>query len=253
MLAVFEKSIGKPPAELNLPSTGSKKSKSRQEIAEIFQILWPETILCNISNGNFMGLSHENESPLHPRSLVVMDDIFCMFIGTLENICELKRHYGLSRQATEAMVLIEAYKVLRDRAPYPPDQVVKDLQGKFAFILFDAKSHTLFAARDCDGGVDLNWGIAGDGSLICSNDSNLMKEACGISCASFPPGCMFMNGTGLMSFVHPLHKVRAIVHEDDGRQIRGVSFQVDLYTRLPSIPRSGSAANWADATAVEAE
>lgn len=64
---------------------------------------------------------------------------------------------------------------------------------------------------------------------------------------------MFMNGTGLMSFVHPLHKVRAIVHEDDDRQIRGVSFQVDLYTRLPSIPRSGSAANWADATAVEAE
>lgn len=67
MLAVFEKSIGKPPAELNLPSTGSKKSKSRQEIAEIFQILWPETTLYNISNGNFMGLSHENESPLHPR------------------------------------------------------------------------------------------------------------------------------------------------------------------------------------------
>lgn len=67
MLAVFEKEIGKPPVELDLPSTGSKKSKSRQEIAEIFQTLWPETTLCNISNGNFMGLSNENESPFHPR------------------------------------------------------------------------------------------------------------------------------------------------------------------------------------------
>lgn len=60
---------------------------------------------------------------------------------------ELKRHYGLSRQATEAMVLIEAYKVLRDRAPYPPDQVIKDLEGKFAFVLFDARSHIPFAGR----------------------------------------------------------------------------------------------------------
>lgn len=76
-----------------------------------------------------------------------MDDIFCIFIGTLENMCELRRHYGLSRQATEAVVLIEAYKTLRDRAPYPPDQVIKDLQGQFSFVLFDAKSSNLFVAR----------------------------------------------------------------------------------------------------------
>ena len=79
--------------------------------------------------------------------MVVMDDIFCIFIGTLGNICELRRHYGLSRGATEVLVVVEAYKVLRDRAPYPPDQVIKDLEGKFAFILFDAKSGTLFVAR----------------------------------------------------------------------------------------------------------
>lgn len=76
-----------------------------------------------------------------------MEDVFCIFFGTLENTCELRRHYGLSRVATEAMVVIEAYKVLRDRAPYPPDQVIKDLHGKFAFILFDAKSASLLVAR----------------------------------------------------------------------------------------------------------
>lgn len=77
----------------------------------------------------------------------MMDDVFCIFAGSLENMCDLRRHYGLWRQATEAMVVVEAYKVLRDRAPYPADQVLKDLQGKFAFILFDAKSSTFFTAR----------------------------------------------------------------------------------------------------------
>ncbi|KAH7568932.1 hypothetical protein ACOSP7_012047 [Xanthoceras sorbifolium] len=253
MLAVFEKAIGKPPHEFSLiPSSGLGSLKSQQEIAEIFKSSWPQSTLYNLSNGNFMALSHEDESPLHPRSIVVMDDIFSIFIGTLENMSELRRHYGLSRQATEAMVLIEAYKTLRDRAPYPPDQVVKDLQGKFAFILFDAKSSNLFAARDRDGSVDFKWGIAGDGSLICSNDPNIIAEACGKSCTNFPPGCIFMNGSGLKSFDHPLHKVRAILRENDEGKASGLTFQVDLFTRLPSIPRSGSAANWAD-TAVEAE
>lgn len=59
-----------------------------------------------------------------------------------------------------------------------------------------------------------------------------------------------MNGSGLISFEHPLYKVRAIAHEDDNGIICGVMFQVDLYTRLPSIPRTGSAANWAENAAV---
>ena len=81
------------------------------------------------------------------RSIVVLDDIFCIFVGALENIADLRHHYGLPRQATEAMIVIEAYKVLRDRAPYPPDQVVRHLDGKFAFIIFDARTFTLFIAR----------------------------------------------------------------------------------------------------------
>ncbi|KAK9267947.1 hypothetical protein L1049_010384 [Liquidambar formosana] len=253
MLAVFEKVIGNPPEELSLPSVGLPISKTREEIAEIFRSMRPESIFYNLSNGNFMALSHEDESSLHPRSIVVMDDVFCIFVGTLENTCDLRRHYGLSRQATEAMVVIEAYKVLRDRAPYPPDQVIKDLDGKFTFILFDAKSGTLFAGRDRDGCVKLQWGMAGDGSLVCSDDPKIIREACGKSCAPFPAGCIFMNGSGLMSFVHPLHKVRAIAREDDDGHITGVNFQVDLYTRLPSIPRTGSATNWADATVIKGE
>ncbi|KAJ7968545.1 Stem-specific protein TSJT1 [Quillaja saponaria] len=201
-----------------------------------------------------MALSHEEETPSHPcRSIVVMDDVFCIFIGTLVNVADLRHYYGLPRQATEATVVVEAYKVLRDRAPYPPDQVVKDLQGKFAFVIFDSRTSSLFAARDRDGSVEFQWGIASDGSLVCSNDPNIIKEACGKSFAPFPPGCIFMSGSGLTSFDHPLHKIRAMAREDDDGNICGVIFHVDLFTRLHSIPRTGSASNWADSVTVEGD
>lgn len=62
-----------------------------------------------------------------------------------------------------------------------------------------------------------------------------------------------MNGSGLMSFDHPLHKVRAIARENDDGSISAIVFQVDLFTRLASIPRTGSAANWADSIVVNEE
>lgn len=42
--------------------------------------------------------------------------------------------------------MIEAYKALRDRAPYPPNHVVGHLDGSFAFIVFDKSTSTLFVA-----------------------------------------------------------------------------------------------------------
>ena len=62
-----------------------------------------------------------------------------------------------------------------------------------------------------------------------------------------------MSGSGLISFDHPLNKVRSISREDDKGNICAVIFQVDMYTRLHSIPRTGSAVNWANANAVDGE
>ena len=69
MLAVFEKAIGNPPEELGLPSVGLdlEGKKTREEILETFRLLWQDSTLYHLSNGNFMALSHEAESPLHPR------------------------------------------------------------------------------------------------------------------------------------------------------------------------------------------
>lgn len=74
------------------------------------------------------------------------DDIYCLFMGSLNNLCAQIKQYGLSRNANEAMLVIEAYRTLRDRGPYPPDQVIKDLEGSFAFVVYDSKVGTVFTA-----------------------------------------------------------------------------------------------------------
>ncbi|KAM7530673.1 hypothetical protein LguiB_034083 [Lonicera macranthoides] len=123
--------------------------------------------------------------------------------------------------------------------------------GEFKLSLLS--SLTMKGQMDGDGCVQLHWGMAGDGSLVCSDDLKIMTEACGKCYAPFPPGCIFTSGNGLNSFDHPLHKVRGIAREDGEGEICAVIFQVELYMRLHSIPCTGSSANWADSTPVEGE
>nr|KJB69500.1 hypothetical protein B456_011G027000 [Gossypium raimondii] len=127
--------------------------------------------------------------------------------------------------------------------------------GNFMTLSHGAQSplHPRMYQQDREGSIQLKWGMAGDGSLVLSDDPNTIEKACGKSSASFPPGCIFMNGNGLISIDHPLHKVKAIACQDDDGKICGVMFQVDLFTRLQSIPRNGSAANWADTAIVEGD
>lgn len=80
------------------------------------------------------------------RLFAVVDDIFCLFQGHIENVALLKQQYGLNKTANEVIIVIEAYRTLRDRGPYPADQVVRDIQGKFAFILYDTTSKVSFVA-----------------------------------------------------------------------------------------------------------
>lgn len=75
-----------------------------------------------------------------------MDEIYCIFLGSLNNLCSLIKQYGLSKGTNEAMFVMEAYRTLRDRGPYPADQVLKDLDGSFGFVIYDNKAKVVFAA-----------------------------------------------------------------------------------------------------------
>ena len=76
----------------------------------------------------------------------VVDNIFCLFQGHIENVALLKQQYGLNKTANEVVIVIEAYRTLRDQGPYPADQVVRDIHGKFAFLLYESTSKATFIA-----------------------------------------------------------------------------------------------------------
>ncbi|KAH0879687.1 hypothetical protein HID58_067081 [Brassica napus] len=80
------------------------------------------------------------------ESFGAKDEISCLFQCSLDNLGSLKQQYGLAKNANEVLLVIEAYKTLRDRAPYPANHVVSHLSGDFAFVVFDKSTSTLFVA-----------------------------------------------------------------------------------------------------------
>ena len=65
-------------------------------------------------------------------------------------------------------------------------------------------------------------------------------------CSSKCAGFMFHSEGGLMSFEHPMNKVRAMPRTDSEGFLCGANFKVDVFTRINSLPRRGSENNWTD-------
>lgn len=80
------------------------------------------------------------------RSFAVIDDVYCIYVGMLENLPMLRQRYGLTKNMDEVSLIIEMYRSIRDRACYSADQVIGDLIGSFAFVLYDNKAHKLLVA-----------------------------------------------------------------------------------------------------------
>ena len=250
MLAIFQKQVAHAPAELNSPRSSAAKPKNPDEILRDFHALHPiEAFSTSFGGGAALACvaGHaRNGLTGYERMFCGLDDIYCVFMGRLDNLSSLIRQYGLcSRSTNEALLVIEAYRTLRDRGPYPADQVVKDLSGSFAFVVFDNKSGAVFAALSTDGEVPLYWGIAADGSVVICDEREIVKGGCGKSYAPFPVGCMFHSEGGLKSFEHPMNRLKAMPRVDSEGVMCGATFKVDTFTKINSMPRVGSATNWA--------
>ncbi|WOH02969.1 hypothetical protein DCAR_0522359 [Daucus carota subsp. sativus] len=242
MLAIFHKAFANPPEELNSPAshkTGSEQPRLPEETLQEFLSAHPENtfsmsfaqsaVLAYVKPDQPSGLRHQ-------RLFCGFDDIYCLFLGSLNNLYSQIKQYGLAKGANEAMFVIEAYRTLRDRGPYPADQVLKDLEGSFAFVVYDSKAGKVFTALGSDGGVKLYWGIAADGSVVISDDLEVIKAG----------WCMFHSEGGLMNFEHPMHKMRAMPRVDSEGVVCGSNFKLDVYSRVNSIPRVGSQTNWTE-------
>ncbi|KAL1342608.1 hypothetical protein HN51_029139 [Arachis hypogaea] len=247
MLAVFEKSVAKSPEALQSPQSNSVSSLKDGFLAQHFSSVHPGSVTVNLGSSGLLAYSLERQNPLLPRLFAVVDDIFCLFQGHLENVAHLKQQYGLNKTANEVIIVIEAYRTLRDRGPYPAAQVVRDFQGKFAFILFDSGSKTAFIAADADGCVPFYWGADADGNLVLADEKEVVTKSCGTSSAPFPKGFFFTTSGGLSSFEHPLNEVKPVPRVDSSGQVCGATFKVDEAKKESTgMSRVGSAANWSD-------
>lgn len=203
-----------------------------------------------LSDVGGMAYTHHKQALLRPRSFAVVDGIFCLFEGNLQNLATLRQEYGLAKNVTEVMLIIEAYRTLRDRGPFPADKVVGDLNGQFVFVLFDTSNRNVFVGLDCEGKVPFYWGTAADGCLVFSDTAEVLKVGCGKSFAPFPPGCYFSSNMGLQSYEHPLQQLKPVPRVDSQGQALGATFKVDMahkdLRKQESMHRVGSESNWAE-------
>ncbi|KAH7666136.1 N-terminal nucleophile aminohydrolases (Ntn hydrolases) protein [Dioscorea alata] len=243
MLAVFDRTVAKSPEGLRSP--GEDGGTGAVALPKEFAAAREGAVVVNLGKDGAIAYAAEKQNPLVPRLFGVIDGIFCVFEGHIENIPTLKQQYGLNKSANEVIIVIEAYRTLRDRGPYPAAQVMRDLHGKFAFILYDATCHSTFIAADADGSVPFFWGADSQGCLVLSNDVEIVKRGCGKSFAPFPKGCFFTTSGGLQSFEHPLNLVKPVPRVDSKGQVCGANFKVDAQAKKESpMPRVGSAADW---------
>ncbi|RZC55384.1 hypothetical protein C5167_014236 [Papaver somniferum] len=227
MLGVFSGAIVTAPDELVAAGSRTPSPKTTSTtLVNRFVDSKAGAVSVQVGDQVHLAYTHQDESPFQPRSFAVKDEIFCLFEGALDNLGSLKQQYGLSKSANEVMLVIEAYKALRDRAPYPANHVVGHLIGSFAFVVFDKSTSTLFVASDQYGKVPLYWGITADGCVAFANDVDLLKGACGKSLASFPQGCFYSTAIGgLRSYENPKNKITAIPAKDE--EIWGATFKVE--------------------------
>ncbi|CAL9152671.1 unnamed protein product [Musa hybrid cultivar] len=189
MLGVFSGEVVEVPEELVV--AGSRTPSPKTRAAELMnRFLGSSAPAVSIQLGylGHLAYSHTNQSPFAPRMFAAKDEIYCLFEGVLTNLGSLRQQYGLSKSANEVVLVMEAYKALRDRAPYPPSFMLAHLSGNFAFVLFDKSTSSILVASDPDGRVPLFWGITADGCLAFADDLDLLKGSCGKSLAPFPKG-----------------------------------------------------------------
>ncbi|KAH0458715.1 hypothetical protein IEQ34_011529 [Dendrobium chrysotoxum] len=229
MLGVFSREVADPPEELVAAGsrTPSPKTRASELVNRFVNKSSPaEVVSLQLGSAGYLVHSSAGDSPFRPRLFAVKDEIFCIFEGILDNLGNLIQHYGLSKNSNEVLLVIEAYKALRDRAPYPASFMLGHLNGNFAFVLFDRKTSTILVASDADAKVPLFWGITADGCLAFADDVEILKGSCGKSLAQFPHGCFYSNSLGgLKSYEHPKNKVTATLAADE--EICGATFNVE--------------------------
>ncbi|KAM7280190.1 hypothetical protein ACFE04_007324 [Oxalis oulophora] len=69
----------------------------------------------------------------------------------------------------------------------PSRQEIRGLDGNFGFVIYDSVARNLFAAFGKNEGEKLMyWGLTADGSMVISDNLDIIKGSCAKSFAPFP-------------------------------------------------------------------
>lgn len=225
MLAVFNKSVAKCPEGLKNAEFEANGSALKDDMMlHHFSSAYPDAVSVNLGGSGIIAFSSHKQNPLLPRLFAVVDGIFCLFHGHIENIASLKQLYGLTKTANEVSIIIEAYRSVRDRGSHPANHALRTIEGKFAFVIYDGSLKSTFISVDADGSVPLLWGMDSEENVVFSDSEEIVKKACGRSFAPFPKGCFFTTSGGLKSFEYPLKDLKPVPWTDGSGQQCGSTF-----------------------------
>ncbi|MQL41513.1 hypothetical protein EI012_26760, partial [Escherichia coli] len=104
MLGIFKEKLVNAPKELNSPASlnSSTKPKLPHETLEDFMSLnSPNAFYMSFGNDALLAYSPSDQPFTHHRLFSGVDNIYCVFMGSLHNLSKLNRQYGLSKGTNE--------------------------------------------------------------------------------------------------------------------------------------------------------
>lgn len=129
-----------------------------------------------------MDLSHAGDQPF------VHNDTYYMCNGEIYNYPELKKDYPFEyKSSSDCEVLIPMFE--KRGMPW----MLKQLDGEFAFVIYDHKSGEVFAARDAMGIRPLFYGYDKEGKISFASEVKALQEICH-EVKAFPPGSYYQDG-----------------------------------------------------------
>jgi asparagine synthase (glutamine-hydrolysing) len=129
-----------------------------------------------------MDLSHDGDQPfIHKKK-------YFMCNGEIYNFNALEEKYSFDyKSVSDCEVLIPIFEKLGMPG------LLHELDGEFAFVIYDDETNEVFAGRDSIGIRPLFYGETKKGKVAFASEVKALQEFC-INIKALPPGCYYMNG-----------------------------------------------------------
>ena len=151
-----------------------------------------------------MDLSHDGDQPF------IYNEKYFMCNGEIYNFKALEQKFAFNyKSSSDCEVLIPIFEKLGMPG------LLEELDGEFAFVIYDEASDEIFAGRDPIGIRPLFYGKTKNGKVAFASEVKALQEFC-TDIIPLPPGCYYKNGE-VHSYIDLGHV--ATFHEDGIEEI----------------------------------